>query len=402
MLFSSSERNLVLSLALSATFRVQAVKCGQWHSTECLGDTDKRYDPDFANSIVEQEALWGKQAGYWKGVTRSYDGNDVPTKPVMFDPTNLATGFGLPYKRDSSVAFANITFAGSRAYEQRYTIYAPANKTWCADNPSIGPSMNALNGGECGVNGYASWTESVRVSSYEKDGSLVYLGGSLSFSQDTSFNPSSGFGIPIGEDTIFTSSYGENNGGTSTASKVWTFTNKAKTMADAQRSQYNTIGDVSVLIGSSKIKYMKITEEEFIQGIQDEWTAQNVQAENRGDLPMERACLGSVCATEEDWCKSDPDCSQSPYQEPNADVKGGVIAGFTIAGVVLLVGALYAVHRRVLKNQEVRIRDTFAKRLNAGFDDEPLTMERLQEEFKKIDTSNDGLVSILFSRSFII
>jgi len=103
---------------------------------------------------------------------------------------------------------------------------------------------------------------------------------------------------------------------------------------------------------------------------------------------------------------TDPDCSESPYQEPDADVRGEVIAGFVVAGAVLLVGALYVVHLRVIKKQSERIREALVKRIaadiNVGFSDQALTVEGLQEEFNKIDTSNDGLVSILlFFFSFL-
>lgn len=410
MLLSSSVKNLLVTLAFSATFlpdtKVHAVKCGEWYSTDCLGDTDNRYDLDSTNDIVEQAPLWGEQAGYWRAVSSNFDSEGNPTQPMLFNPTNLEDGYGLPYKRDVTISYVNITFAGSRAYEHRLTINDPAPQEWCNANPAIPPAMNALNGGVCGVNGYASWTDSIKTSSYEKDGSIVNVGGALSFSQDTSFQPSGGIGTPIGGDTIFTSSYGSNTGGESTISKVWTFTNKAKTMADAQRSQYNTFGDVSILIGSTKLQYTKITEEEFIQGVQDEWAAKNVQVANRGEVPMQRACLASECATEEDWCVTDPDCSESPYQEPDADVRGEVIAGFVVAGAVLLVGALYVVHLRVIKKQSERIREALVKRIaadiNVGFSDQALTVEGLQEEFNKIDTSNDGLVQKEELHAFIM
>jgi hypothetical protein len=59
---------------------------------------------------------------------------------------------------------------------------------------------------------------------------------------------------------------------------------------------------------------------------------------------MEGECHSAGCPTEEDWCKTDPECSESPYHEPDASVKSGAIAGFTVAGIVLLIAALYSLH----------------------------------------------------------
>ena len=177
---------------------------------------------------------------------------------------------------------------------------------------------------------------------------------------------------------------------------MWTFTNKDKTKADAQSTNYNTIGDESTLIGYTKYVYIKTTKEKFLSGIENLWSNNQVQQDDRGALPMGE-CLGAGgCVTEEEWCVTDPSCSVSPYQEPDASTRGGVIAGFTIAGAVLVIAALYALHLHTVKTQKEKMRQTLIKGItsnaNAGLQG-GLSVDNLVEEFKKIDTSGDGRVS---------
>jgi hypothetical protein len=42
-----------------------AFKCGGTLTTDCLGDTDTRYDPDVSNALVDQAEIWKKTAGYF-------------------------------------------------------------------------------------------------------------------------------------------------------------------------------------------------------------------------------------------------------------------------------------------------------------------------------------------------
>jgi hypothetical protein len=98
-----------------------------------------------------------------------------------FNPADLTGTVGLPYDDNAVVSYVNITTSGSRHYEHRYIIYPPAPQEFCdlpvppgATNvlPYIPPGVPVPGAPVCGVNGYATFVESFKTSSHEKDGSL--------------------------------------------------------------------------------------------------------------------------------------------------------------------------------------------------------------------------------------
>lgn len=154
---------LLLSLSASSS---QALKCGQWNTHACLADTDIRYDPDYTNDMSEQNELWNRQAGFYVAT------QEAENRISHFNPSNLTeSAGGLPYDDSAIVSYVNVTIAGSRRVEHRYVIYPPAPQEFC-DLPVPPGSFNALGGGKCGVNGYASFSEIFYTSSHEKDGTM--------------------------------------------------------------------------------------------------------------------------------------------------------------------------------------------------------------------------------------
>ncbi len=66
-------------------------------------------------------------------------------------------------------------------------------------------------------------------------------------------------------------------GGTASTTNIITFVNEDKTKASSTADNWNTAyGDEYWLLGTSRYSFEKITEEEFIVGIQQEVDAQNV------------------------------------------------------------------------------------------------------------------------------
>jgi hypothetical protein len=137
---------------------------------------------------------------------------------------------------------------------------------------------------------------------------------------------------------------------------------------------------------------------EWVEAIQTAYITYNVAGENQVPVPMQGQCLTGACPSEIDWCKTDPECSESPYQEPDGSVKSGAIAGFTVAGIVLLMAALYALHAWTAQQQARRYKAKFAKRIADTIDVRgsmrQLRPEALASEFKRIDSeSQDGSIS---------
>ena len=163
-------KKIILYTVLTATTwkRSQSLKCGQWNTQPCLGETDKRYDESSTNDIVEQSELWGHEEGFWMATQTSTQ------EMLPFNPMDLTGAVGVPYNESLAVAYVNITHSGSRRISHRYVMYPPAPQEFCDKYPALPfPNpQNSLGGGTCGVHGYTYFTEAYKVSSYEKDGSL--------------------------------------------------------------------------------------------------------------------------------------------------------------------------------------------------------------------------------------
>ena len=87
-----------------------AVQCGKWYSNSCLGETDKRYDPDASNAIIDQSDFSKHREGFWIRTYYSYGADGNPMTPSS--PGNL-----YPYvSRFPFISFEKFTYAGSRHY----------------------------------------------------------------------------------------------------------------------------------------------------------------------------------------------------------------------------------------------------------------------------------------------
>jgi len=151
----------------------------------------------------------------------------------------------------------------------------------------------------------------------------------------------------------------------------------------------------------------RITKDEFIEGMNQDYVDYNVFNASQVPIPMEASCNNvDQCLTEEQWCESgDPSCSESPYQEPDGKVKPGVIAGFTIAGFVVLLAILYLVHAYIIKKRDERNRVKFATRvaqtMSIRKSARSLTPDMLEKEFNKIDKEHGGRITKEALREFL-
>ena len=183
--------------------------------------------------------------------------------------------------------------------------------------------------------------------------------------------------------------------------KNWIFIDDDFNVASAVSTTYNQ--NTQEVISQTTYSYSRITEQDFIDGIKQGYVDFNVQPDTStyggfGIVPMQTECLGTSCATEEDWCTLDPNCSESPYQEPDGKVKGSVVGGFTAMGAVIVIGILCVAFFIQLKKQQERIQRQFAQRVAETIDFHPsgdlvLTPEALRKEFEGIDDNSDGTLS---------
>lgn len=125
--------------------------------------------------------------------------------------------------------------------------------------------------------------------------------------------------------------------------------------------------NTTMLARSIRTTAIKVSEERWLQELEKAYNDANVPQPLRYAVPT--GCLGGQgfvvepCPTEEDWCRIDPECSKSIYQEPNATIKAGPIAGIVVAFFVVLLVLLYLAHRWYVRQQAQRYRRIFAARV---------------------------------------
>ena len=387
-------RNLLPAFALLG----RATACGEWWQKEdCLADTDPRYDQDASNDLEAQHDIWSKMDGLWIGELSFFDG-DGNVHPSSFYDT--AAGFGWPYSYGQYQGFINITVSGSRFYQHNIFVYPPADAAFCDEtaNPVPAGKVNAYGSGVCGVTGGAKSFEAFGTSSYEKDGSMHGLpdlgtyGGFVNIAR------------PIDDKTLLYTSTDE-------TSQFHSQTNVFYPDDDRRtRTAYGFMLEpfpgapvpTNPLYYSSLYRERKVSEAEWLAGLEAAYTLYNVPAADRvGGVPMAAAgCLtGShagatsveACPDEEEWCSQDPKCSETPYVQPKATPNAGAIAGIVIGCVVVVAFVVasiaFVAHRRKLQKTKATFLGavrTAAGRCNLG---------NIAELHTQIDTDGDGGVS---------
>jgi len=348
---------------LTSAFLLSAVSqggasCGEWWtSSACLGDTDKRYDEDASDNLMDQHEIWGKLAGFWIGDLSYYDGEGEVYPSSCYQ---TSTGFGWPYEYGQYKGFINITIVGTRFYQHNYFLYPPAAAAFCSQSCPSG-STNVFGSGVCGTTGGAKSFESFGTSRYERDGSMESLGGVGTYAGFVNI------ARPIDAKTLLYTSTDDTSQFHS-QTNVFYPDDKHRT-----RTAYGFMWNVpdgmpppnNSLFYSSLYREWKVTEQEWLEALQAQYIAYKVPQADRvqaGRVPMETVCLSgshaggvpeSDCPTEAQWCKQDPDCSRSPYQEINAGLSAGAIVLIVLGSVFVVVlplcGLAYWMHRRRLK-----------------------------------------------------
>lgn len=173
------------TLLLAQAQVVSAVQCGQWYSTDCLADTDIRYDKDASDAFFDQNPIWEKFNGFWNFTELTYDVFGAPSSAGLFDLELGFWGPGLPYNLFPSTGYVNVTITGSRFAQHNLWIYQPASEEFCSQEVPEG-FANVVGNGTCGINGYSQAVEYFATTSYERDGSanMFPVSTGLSFDPD--------------------------------------------------------------------------------------------------------------------------------------------------------------------------------------------------------------------------
>jgi len=100
-------------------------------------------------------------------------------------------------------------------------------------------------------------------------------------------------------------------------------------------------------IGTSQHVCKRATKNEFDAAVSSAFDTAKVTAGTRDQLNISNhGCLVPPCATEEDLCKTDPSCSESPYQERET-MKTGAMFGFCILGAAVWEACVWCYHKQV-------------------------------------------------------
>jgi hypothetical protein len=288
-------------------------------------------------------------------------------------------------------------------------MFPPSPEDFCNQTLPDGHIKNDASVGTCGVDGFAVSSETFATSSYERDGSVVFflpVSGDATVTAEDPVEFSSGQqprGYAVDERTIYTSVFSVGDDGDMTLStSIFVFLdaelNKAALISDNYRLVEGEPGQPTR--ATRNFLLSRLSEEDYLEQIPETYEEFNVTDSARSTVPPEGECLLSDpnCPVEEDWCSFDPECSVSPYQEPDAQLRAGVNEAICVLGAILIIIALlfYRYMQRKLAQQDKRYRANFAARVAETMDLRAsvvmLTPEALAEEFERMDTGLHEMV----------
>lgn len=250
----------------------------------------------------------------------------------------------------------------------------------------------------------ALFLDSWGTSTFEKDGSYRVFSTQSSTDEGNGFSlGESSNGYPVANNTVYSHGFFSVNSqftSDETTEALTCLDTECNTVA-ITISTYNRTARQTTQLGTMT----RLTEDEFINAINTAYEIDRVPDSFRTAIPMEGECLTGRCPTEADFAMFDPNIATSPFQEPDGKVKPGAIAGFTIAGIVLLVVAGYLFHSWSLKQQAKRYRTKFAQRvaetIQVRQSARSLSPSNLADEFKRIDKENDRFISKEAMKDFL-
>ncbi|GFH44465.1 hypothetical protein CTEN210_00939 [Chaetoceros tenuissimus] len=413
MKFTSFPIALLLSISASS---VSALKCGIKGVTKaCIGDTDKRYDPDVSYDLKEGSMFWKSYEGLYEIDEYIYAADGVQVTESSLDDLPLPEGAG-SFTQFPRKIYRNVTVDETRIYVHNYILQGNT---------------------AAGAPGLVLKEDSYYTATFEKDGTANLLGHGSTFQEFHTVNDPEHDGMNMNDmdmmrrklamemDMDDESSHGAMSmfmphSGSSLFSREEGMGRLiresylcVKSNCDAFSAVRETF-DVSmedpVLMSFSRMSFgNKVANAmDWKNKMDTTLAAFNIPATPVTDGvyaqpyfaapadPSTVECASSKCPMEADWNTQDPNAAMmSPYMEPDGALEGGFLAGVSIAAIVVLAAIFYMIYKSRMAAREKKIKEVFAKSIAAhcGIEkDKELTSVELEKMFKSIDTDLSGLI----------
>lgn len=370
--------------------------CGSTITKPCLSESDNRYDVNYPQTIVGQDPRWEKLSGFFKVNVTSFDPvNGGAAKAGPYIPEVFQT-HDRPFRQDRIIGFYNHTVAGSRLIANRWYFKPPADAEFC--NTPLAPTMaNAQPGSECGVNGMVDFAGVYASLNHEHDGTLEVARATGLYAPNPTgiFDADTGSTVKLTDDSTFEFTFVSKNSFSSVQSFVF-FDDDT-----ASLSAVHTSATVRQAYSVNTATMVRLTEEEFLAGIEEYNTAFAVPEPIEAPMTSDEVTkYADTFPAEELWCGglvNDVSCTPSPYQEPDAQLKGGFVALFVILGVFVFGIGGFLLHRNSANNQKKRYKEHFVRGIarNITIADAAgrIDPEQLKKEFDLIDKDGGGTIS---------
>jgi len=302
-----------------------------------------------------------------------------------------------PFRQDTNmIGFYNHTIVGSRLIFNRYYFREPAPESFC-QIPFEPPRFNAVPGSKCGVNGLADFASVYASLNHEHDGTLTIgrTTGMYGPGQDTYQDADPGSLIRLADDNTFERIVVKQNIVSSAFSLVF-FDDDTAVFSNV--NIVNRVKQIGAIVSATMVR---ITDEEFLAGIDEHNVKFNVPKPIQAPMTSDEVTqYNGTFPTEEQWCgglMDDVSCTTSPYQEPDAQLKGGFVALFVILGVLVFGAGGFLLHRDIVKKQKRRYKEQFVRGIarNITISDAAgrVDPDQLKKEFDFIDKDKGGTIS---------
>jgi len=410
--------NIILLSFSTKNTLVSALKCGGIFTTPCMAESDIRYDKGYTNDLTAQSESWAKDMVGWSiGMTTSFqleeDGTAHPASAVPFNVSSGLFGSGDFVNLEKYYYMSHSATKGSRFARTAILITAPVCIGGARGPPpgiglggSGGPPPGVsipTNSSEirCATQGKAIPYNIWGASTYEKDGTMRIFKGNGIYG-----NTKENFFKPVGDSSLNMISRdvvsGEDKKATIQVSGDHIFYGDGKKISSISVYNFNRGNPLQVHSVANAVTSNKAV---FLKTLEEAYNEYNIPEEERILFEGEAdTCVfedKDKCVTDEDYCTigRDPNCSESPYQEPPATLNGLGIGFISIISLAFLVIVLI-VCRKIVKDREAkRFKNHFMKQIvdsmTTDIWDDNLDIDDVGDVFKNIDSQDvsDGLIS---------